>query len=313
VSLTRLLRGGKNPVHDWFAENFRETHSVCTDANRHLREGSTKEPCAVPLLPGADASLVGTAVGYLLSAHLCENALDATVATSSAQLLDRPLAGRIRFPPSLVERAVVERVRELHPWTGQQLDGQRWSELCQLVCILARFEQVFRAGAAVLHHLVPPLAEHGDNLGELAAALVEPPTLDDVGALGRATVEDLAHIREARELFIGPTFAQSLALGGADADLIYDGTLLDLKSTSQAGVVGRVEVWQLLGYLFADTDDAYHVQRVGFAALRRRRTFFWTGQELIDALAGKPSAQVGEWRHEFTQLLEPLAVGHTAY
>jgi len=40
-----------------------------------------------------------------------------------------------------------------------------------------------------------------------------------------------------------------------------------------------------LGYLFADTDNAYRIRQVGFGALRRRRSIFWPSQELIDLLA----------------------------
>lgn len=60
----------------------------------------------------------------------------------------------------------------------------------------------------------------------------------DVCAVGRFVVEDHLSIRDAAELHIGPTFAQSGRFGGADADLIYDGTLLDLKSTGAARVHG---------------------------------------------------------------------------
>lgn len=181
------------------------------------------------------------------------------------------------------------------------------------MCILTRFEQYFRAGSVVLDHLTPPMIEHGQDLRALAAALVSPPTLEDVKALGRATVQDHGNIRCAKELFIGPTFAQSLALGGADADVVYDGTLIDLKSSAQAGVVGRLEAWQLLGYVFADTDDICHIERVGFAALRRRRTRIWPAQELIDALAGRPAAGVEQWRTEFAGVLQPLAEAHAAW
>jgi hypothetical protein len=129
----------------------------------------------------------------------------------------------------------------------------------------------------------------------------------DVRTLGRCVVRDYLSIRDATELHIGPTFVQSRPLGGADADLIYDGTLLDLKSTSTARVLGQIELWQLLGYLFADTDDAYRIQRVGFGALRRRRSIFWPSQELIDPLAGGPSPTVEHWRREFAQLLASCA------
>jgi hypothetical protein len=305
VSLTGLLKA-KGPVRDWFANTFPETQRVCSDANRELRAGGTDAPCAIPLTPGADPALAGTAVGYLLSGHLRAHALDETVATRAAQLLDGPLRGQGKFPPRLVERVVVHRIRELRPWERTSLDDERWEWLCQLVCVLARFEQYFRAGPRVLPHLAPPLAQHSDNLGELAAALVKAPTLQDVSALGRATVEDHGRLCNASALFIGPTFVQSIALAGADADLIYDETLVDLKSSSQARVLGREELWQLLGYLFADTDNSYGITRVGVAALRHRRSILWSAEELMRSLGADPAVTLARWRDEFARLLQSL-------
>lgn len=104
MSLTSLLKAGTGPVREWFEANFPETQRVCTDANRELRGGApAKTPCAVAPVPGTDHSLVGTAVGYVLSAHLREDALDETVATHGAALLDNPLSRWVA--PQLVERA----------------------------------------------------------------------------------------------------------------------------------------------------------------------------------------------------------------
>ena len=140
--------------------------------------------------------------------------------------------------------------------------------------------------------------------------LVDDLTLRDIGVLGRCTVEDHLSIRDAVELHIGPTFAQTGRLGGADADLVYDGTLLDLKSTGTARVLGRVGVWQLLGYLLADTDDAYRIRRLGFSALRRHRSIFWSVQEMIDLLAGENVSPVEHWRGEFAGLLASCSSGY---
>ncbi len=308
MSLTSLLRAGRGPVWNWFETNLPETQRLCTSANRELRGGGTKEPCAVPPVPGTDHGLVGTAVGYLLSAHLRSDALDTTVATSAAMRLDGPLR-HAQIPPSAIERLAVARVAKLQP-SQRTLDCEQWSELCRLVAILARFEQYFRAGPTVLPYLAEPLTTHGDNLDKLAFALMSESTMRDLDALGRVTVEDHLSIRDASELAIGPTFAQSLALGGADADLIYDGALVDLKSTSQARVVGRDEVWQLIGYLLADTDDSYSIACVGFAALRWRRSIFWRTEDLIRQLTDGQPRPVKQLREDFAALLAPLVRRH---
>jgi hypothetical protein len=303
--LTGLLKRGHGPVWEWFAERFPHTQPVSTRANRALRAGGTDEPCAVPSVPGADRGLVGTTVGYVLSAHLRPDGIDTTVATSAARLLDGALR-RAPTRPSMIERLTVRRIGELRPWT-RELPEVEWIELARLAGILARFEQFLRAGPAVWPYLAGPLREFHGDLNELANGLVDGQTLKDVCTLSRCAVEDHLSVRDATELHIGPMFAQSGPLGGADADLIYDGTLLDLKSTGTARVLGRIELWQLLGYLFADTDDAYRIRRVGFSALRRRRSIFWSSQELIDMLAGRPSQPVEHWRSEFAGLLASRA------
>jgi hypothetical protein len=128
----------------------------------------------------------------------------------------------------------------------------------------------------------------------------------DLEALARATVEDHVHLRDYQALYLGPTFAQSVALGGADADVIADGVLIELKS-ARGQIVGRTEAWQLLGYLFADTDDRYEIKACSVLALRRRRSSTWTAQELIDALVGGRAEPVEHWRTEFAALLVPVA------
>jgi hypothetical protein len=305
MSLTGLLKIGRGPVWEWFAEHFPQTQRVSTHANRELRPGRTDAPCVVPSVPGADRGLVGTTVGYVLSAHLRPDGIDVTVATRAARLLDGALRSA-PARPSVIERLTVGRIGELRPWT-RELPEDEWIELARLAGILARFEQFYRAGPVVWPYLAGPLREFHGDLNDLAIALVDEPTLMDVCTLSRCAVEDHLGIRDAAELHIGPEFAQTGPLGGADADLIYDGTLLDLKSTSAPRALGRIELWQLLGYLLADTGDAYSVRRVGFGALRRRRSIFWPSQELIDLLAGRPAPPVEHWRGEFAGLLAARA------
>ena len=311
MSLTSLIRAGRGPVWSWFQATLPETRTVSTEANRLLRGGPTDQPCSIPAVPGADYGLVGTAVGYVVSAHLRPDALDRTVATAAANFLDGPMRCRLPVRPTELERMMVARIAALAPWE-RHLDSSDWSELCCLGAALARFEQYFRAGPRILPYLVAPLRAHGDSLDELARALIDDASLSDLESVGRAAVEDLVDVARARNLQIGPNFAQSLPLGGADADLIYDGVLIDLKSTAQARVVGREELWQLLGYLLADTDDEYEVAHLGFAALRRRRRLTWGSQDLLDALSGGHARSLRELRADFAALLAPLRTAHAA-
>jgi hypothetical protein len=99
---------------------------------------------------------------------------------------------------------------------------------------------------------------------------------------------DHADLRQCEQLEFGPGFALSRALGGADADLIADGTLLDLKATSTAAIVKRPELSQLVGYALADSGDTYGIRRVGVSAVRWRTRYVWDLHDLLGRLAGGP-------------------------
>ena len=53
----------------------------------------------------------------------------------------------------------------------------------------------------------------------------------------------------------GPAFAGSTDIGGADADFIVGGLLLDCKATTTPTRLGSTEIGQLAGYLLLDYDD----------------------------------------------------------
>jgi hypothetical protein len=72
---------------------------------------------------------------------------------------------------------------------------------------------------------------------------------------------------------IGPTFDGSLDVGGADADLILDGVLIDLKSTSKCKLTSVI-LRQLIGYWLLDYSDCYALKKV--AIYFTRYAAFWT-------------------------------------
>jgi hypothetical protein len=120
MSLTSLICAGRGPVWSWFQATLPETRAVCMEANRLLRGGTSDEPCAIPAVSGADYALVGTATGYVVSAHLRPDALDRTVATTAATFLDEAVH-RLPVRPTRIERAIVARIAALAPWKRKRL------------------------------------------------------------------------------------------------------------------------------------------------------------------------------------------------
>ncbi len=296
MSLSAHLSSKSSPVRAWFEQNFPETRRVATDANRYLRGGAAV--CAVSRVPGADASLVGTAVDYLLRACLRVTSIERTAASKAVQWLTSD--PRIDMRAIEVEREAVADIKKLRP-SRRDLTDDEWFELCVRCLVLARFEQFFRAGPmnpTIFDLLIEPLRQC-TGLDDFIPMALTPPTIRDLELLGRASWEDHSALRQARPLVLNPEFSMSQALGGADADLIARHRLIDLKATTKSGIVGRMELWQVIGYALADTQDEYGIREVGIAALRWRSIMSWQLDDLLMALAPGPPASLTTVRGDF--------------
>jgi hypothetical protein len=99
----------------------------------------------------------------------------------------------------------------------------------------------------------------------------------------------------ARRLSIGPTFAGS-RLCSADADLIINGHLIDLKTrlgapNSRTGVradsLPGKDINQLLGYTLFDRSNNYRIKRVGTYSARYGNFVSWPLTEFLRELSGR--------------------------
>lgn len=72
-----------------------------------------------------------------------------------------------------------------------------------------------------------------------------------------------------------PSFSGSADIGGADADFSLGGLLLDCKSATIPGKLGRDEFYQLAGYLLLDYRDEFGIKQVGSYLSRQSATIMW--------------------------------------
>lgn len=287
MSLSSHLQSKDSPVREWLEEHFPQTRIVGREANRELRGAAAT--CLIPRPDGADPGLVGGAIDYLLRACLRVTSINRTAASVGVQMSAQ--VPSLADQAITIEREAVQRIRALRP-SRRDLDDAEWTELCTLCLVLARFEQFYRTGGmspAVFDLLVQPLAQC-QELDEFIPLTLTPPSITDLEHLGRAAWEDHRDLRKARPLNLNPDFALSAALGGADADLIARGLLLDWKATTTENIIGREQLWQLLGYALADTDDKYGIREVGIAALRWRSIKIWPMDELLADLTSSKAA-----------------------
>lgn len=155
--------------------------------------------------------------------------------------------------------------------------------LAQLCVALAWFEELYRMGPRWRRH---PLVTTGPDatLPELLNR-VDDRVVKDAVAMTRLFVEQHPELLGAAEVVLNPTFGRSADLGGADADLILDRLLLEVKA-SKAVTLRSAVVWQLVGYLLADTDDVLGIDRVGLYFARHGLLWTFPVSWFLARLAG---------------------------
>ncbi|MFD9946265.1 hypothetical protein ACFWYW_30645 [Nonomuraea sp. NPDC059023] len=100
----------------------------------------------------------------------------------------------------------------------------------------------------------------------------------------------------------GSTFDGSSDLA-ADADLIIEGTLVDIKSTRRVHNFPLPTVYQLLGYTLMDYSDRYRIDAVGIYLSRAGTLITWPLEDYL-ALLGARRRDLGELRDVFARLLK---------
>lgn len=165
---------------------------------------------------------------------------------------------------------------------GRRLDKDDEEILARHCLVLALLEQVGRVGLRPGSPLLNrPLASSPLQLLDLAR--VE--WVDDLRDMawlfhGQAVHEGLA----AKPAALNPIFAGSRDVRGADADLIVDRCLIEIKSTIQARFTEPV-LHQLLGYVLLDYADEYGIQSVGLYLARHGALLRWNLEQLLGKYA----------------------------
>ncbi len=147
--------------------------------------------------------------------------------------------------------------------------------LSRMCGLLAMYEQIYRMGGIANPNTQKSrLFEVGldASLDELLD-LIDPRLPPDLAALVQLHRESSQDLSGQSQLVCNPEFARSRDLGGADADMMIDHALVELK-TMKTAALSKKFAWQVLGYLLADTDDVYEIESVGWYFARQG--YWWT-------------------------------------
>lgn len=305
MSLTSHLGRRGSPVARWFHAHFADTRWLVTEENRRIRGGTGPARCPMPPVKGSDTALVGTATDQILAAWLDPAQLAQGRVIQGAGHIDGLLssAGGRPGAASEVARSALGRIAQLTQLASRP-SGLDWEALARVAVVLARFEQTFRARGAVASSVVGELAGSDDPF-ELGALIAGPATLEDLCRVAEQALAMCADLPAAERMTLGPDFACSRLLGGADADVLADGVLLDLKTTGDTSPLSRCDLWQMLGYVLADTDDELEIEEVGFIWPRWRFRSRWRVEDLI-AIVGGHETGVEALRRSFREMCEGL-------
>lgn len=97
----------------------------------------------------------------------------------------------------------------------------------------------------------------------------------------------------------GPEFAGSLAVGGADADLIANNCLYEFKTSVNPRRKFNDHIRQLIGYTLLDWENEYALEKIGFYYSRQVTCLTWPLSELLVECSGNKSVSLRSLRKRF--------------
>ncbi len=270
-NLTSAVKDKNSPLRQYLNRRFPNTRPLQT---------AYREQCGALLVDGGDANAgtVGAAFDFLV-----RFALDAD---------HQPLVAVQAFldkPPLL--SAIVGVVESAHSAVAGPEDVDR---LARASWALALCTEVYRVGLMPGSPLLELLQGQQFNAPALLSLAPEGAMrqLRDLYTVAQERL--LPMILPAERLHLGPTFDGS-TLCPADADLIHDGRLLDIKTHlgpknartgARADRLDLTDLYQVLAYVLFDRSDAYAIRSLGIYSGRYGALVTWPLSKALETMAG---------------------------
>lgn len=156
----------------------------------------------------------------------------------------------------------------------------------RLVCLCyaaSLFEEIFRSGQ-IWPGSPLSMLDHSSTLDDLFS-VIPSYVIDDIVRLVQIAADSpLSVLRKGSTtegVITAPTFAGSGYVGGADADMIVEGLLVDWKCTINPRRFLAVLAWQLAGYALLDFDDQHHINSLGIYLVRSGKLVTWPLEDYL--------------------------------
>ncbi|MEV4072039.1 UvrD-helicase domain-containing protein [Nonomuraea fuscirosea] len=285
LNLTAQLKHPTSPISQFMAQHLPHHLNLQRDYQQHLTD--LPHPVQPIDVLHPNWSALGHAIDYRLRLSFGGDLGPAVHAGVQAFDDTHDFYGAPGVP---ARRALYATGRQLLATvTAHLTDPGRHDEdtVTRLCYVAAFFENIARTGH--LHRF--SLLANATTATDLTSLTAATPAyvLDDIGHQMRLAEQPLAALRALppAKRICGPIFAGSADLGGADADYILDGLLLDCKATRHPRKLGREEIYQLAGYLLLDYDDTYGIDSVGLYLSRQGALITWDAPEFLQRLGAR--------------------------
>ena len=289
MPLTSHLKNTKGPISQFFRTQFPNSRRFLAPARKQIRKGYTIFPdCDVPW------STIATALDYRLRYYFAVTPYGKFVAYEGARDLTDALRDFFSGLDALTE--------EIDP-VGRKLPQSQEDQLNRHCIVLALLEEVARAGLRPSSPLAKDKLGSADELLSLAKCH----WTDDLRELSWEFYDKCHRLLELPHV-LNPKFEGSPDVEGADADLIVDGTLIEIKTTKKREI--KLDwLWQLLGYVLLDYSDRYRINGIGLYMARQGTLISWDLEEALRCLCSGESPRIKELRDQFKELVQGLRVG----
>ena len=196
-----------------------------------------------------------------------------------------------------------ETVTRINP-VARRLERSEEEQLARYCFVLSLLEEGFRAPVDDNSLLFVDGPKR--TVAELLS-IAEPDWVDDLCSMSWLFYDRYQHILSER-VILNPNFDGSPDVGGADADLILDNRLIDIKATINPRI-SRLILYQILGYAILDYSDKYRIDKVGFYFPRQGETIQWPVSDLLKELSGGKPTTLGELRDSFQAMIDKEGMG----
>ena len=300
MSLGTHLRDRNSPVNRFIQEQFPNTKTApfLVDARKQMRASEAIRT------PDADAlpwSTIGIAMDYRIRYYFDVTPVESLVAYYWDVYIGAPggapAYGDLPYLAHDFFHNLENFTNQCQP-VARRLPAVEEDVLNRYCIVLALFDEVVRAGLS--HN--SPLSKERFNDAEDLLTVAETRWLDDMRHLSWRFYDGFSHLLEFPHI-LNPTFDGSPDVGGADADLIVDGALIDIKTTKNQ----RIDAYfirELLGYTLLDYSDRYHIDSIGLYMSRQGILFKWSLDEVFGDLCPGPAPSIAELRGKFQELMD---------